>query len=334
MSHRRRIRSRLVIRLVVFGLLACATELAARPVRAQPAAAEALFRAGRDAAERGDHASACAKLRESYRIEAAVGTLVNIAMCEEALGELSRAWAHFHDALHALPAEDRRRDVVASRLTKLDAQLPRLMIGLSPTAPRDTRVTVGAIELTSASFDVPLPYDPGHYAIDVTAPGRAKRSYAVVLEEGQRVALQVEPGPEEPRVGPPESARGTRSRAPVQASAPTAASTAAQPLDTSAAAAAQRAVAWALIGAASVSFVAAAIAGGFVIDRASTVAERCPNDRCDRKGELAAESGRAAYAVLLAAGITALATSSAGVYLLLDAEPSRAVAGAGFSARF
>lgn len=328
MSHRRRTCSGLATNLLFVALFACCSASEGR-ARAQPAAAEALFRAGREAAARQEHATACAKFRESYRIEPAVGTLLNIAMCEEELGELSRAWAHFQEALHALPNEDPRREVVTSRLAKLDALLPRLTIGLARAAPPETRVIVGAIELTSASFDVPVPYDPGQYAIDVIAPGRAKRSYAVALAPGQREALLVEPGPQEHASAPEErpSAPELRVIPPVQPPAPIA-----PPRETSDAT--QRAAGWALIGAAGVSVLAAAIAGGFVIDRASTVADHCPNDRCDDEGELAAESGRAAWTVLIAAGLTALTTTSLGAYLLIDAEPSRAVAGAGVNGRF
>src|SRR5262245_40491856 len=81
---------------------------AARPAAAQPgtAASETLFRAGRDAMQRGDATSACAKFRESYRLEQAPGTLLNIAVCEEALGELCNAWQHYQDLIHELPADD------------------------------------------------------------------------------------------------------------------------------------------------------------------------------------------------------------------------------------
>ncbi len=43
-----------------------------------PAAAEALFRSGRVAIEKGDYASACPKFEESSRLDPAVGTTCNL----------------------------------------------------------------------------------------------------------------------------------------------------------------------------------------------------------------------------------------------------------------
>src|SRR5262245_59061569 len=74
--------------------------------RAENVSAEALFRAGRAATARGDHAAACTHYRESYRLEQAPGTLLNLALCEETLGKLASAWQHYQDAVFDLSAED------------------------------------------------------------------------------------------------------------------------------------------------------------------------------------------------------------------------------------
>ena len=56
------------------------------------AAAEALFRSGREAAAAGDHGVACARFRESQRLQPAAGTLLNLAICEEHLRQLVEAF--------------------------------------------------------------------------------------------------------------------------------------------------------------------------------------------------------------------------------------------------
>ncbi|MFO0567610.1 MAG: hypothetical protein U0263_18270 [Polyangiaceae bacterium] len=53
-------------------------------------AAEALFNAGRDAVKAGDYPTACAKFRESNRLDPAPGTVLNLADCEEHLGHVDR----------------------------------------------------------------------------------------------------------------------------------------------------------------------------------------------------------------------------------------------------
>ena len=57
-----------------------------------PAAAEWLFREGRALMKKGDFAPACAKLAESQRLDPAVGTLMNLAECEERIGRTASAW--------------------------------------------------------------------------------------------------------------------------------------------------------------------------------------------------------------------------------------------------
>ena len=62
-------------------------------------AAEALFSAGRADVERGDYASACPKFADSQRLDPAPGTLINLADCEEHVGQLARAWQHWREAI-------------------------------------------------------------------------------------------------------------------------------------------------------------------------------------------------------------------------------------------
>jgi len=320
MSRLRPTCSKFVIRALLVACWALLAWSVPQRASAQPAAAEALFRAGREAVDRGDPQTACERFRESYRLETAVGTLINIAMCEEQLGELSRAWAHYQEAVHALTGDDRRRDTIIARLAALDARLPRVTIALAPSAPPDTRVAIGAIELTRASFDVALPYDPGQYVIEAAAPGYASRTYTLALVEGQRAQLVVAPGEAVARIeAPPAPVAAVPAAAPPSGPAPQGAIAIAPAASASSA---QRDVGWVLIGAAGASAIAAGIAGAFVIDRAAVVDDHCPRDMCDLEGERAAASGRAVYALFIAAGVSTLITSSVGIYLLVDAGSS------------
>src|SRR5690349_6331749 len=90
--------------------------------------AEALFRAGREASDRGDHEVACERFHESYRLEPAVGTLLNIASCEEALGQLANAWEAYRHVAETLPPDDDRQELVRSRLSTLDERVPRVTL--------------------------------------------------------------------------------------------------------------------------------------------------------------------------------------------------------------
>ncbi len=159
-----------------------------------PAAAEALFREGRERAEAGDWAKACPLFVESNRLDFALGTSMNLAACEEHVGKLATAWERYGELLEALPPNDDRRAFVAESVTRLERVVPKLTILLAAPSVEGTTVTRDGVELGSASVGVDLPADPGEHWIVVAAPGRAARSYAVTLAPGQRLTLRVETG--------------------------------------------------------------------------------------------------------------------------------------------
>jgi hypothetical protein len=158
-----------------------------------PAGAEALFREGRAATEAGDHQKACAKFRESNRLDPAPGTLFNLAACEEKLGHVATAWTLFREVTERLPANDERHKIAAARAAALEPRLPRLTVVLAPGAPEASRVYRGSIELGAGSLDSALPVDPGKHVLAVEAPGRARSERTIEIAEGEakREELQV-----------------------------------------------------------------------------------------------------------------------------------------------
>lgn len=62
------------------------------------AAAERLFDEGRQAMSQGDIALACVKFDQSFQIDPAVGTLFNLANCQEKLGRTSDACRSYRGA--------------------------------------------------------------------------------------------------------------------------------------------------------------------------------------------------------------------------------------------
>ena len=132
-----RLRKLVALRLGVLGaaLALPFAPLVANAAGGDPAAAEALFAAGREAMERGDYAAACAKFDESERLDPAPGTLMNLADCNEKRGHLAAAWENWRDARGTLRPDDDRLRVVEARLATLEARLPHLVIELAPGAP-------------------------------------------------------------------------------------------------------------------------------------------------------------------------------------------------------
>lgn len=162
-------------------------------VAQQRAAAEMLFEEGRKAMDAGDFDTACAKFEESNRLDAASGTTLNLANCEERRGHVASAWERYRAAVRLLAEGDRRREFAKSKVRQLEPLVPHLTIELSGDAPPETQVSRNGKALT-ASLGVPLPLDPGEYTITAMAPGRLSADYEVTLEEGEQKSITVEPG--------------------------------------------------------------------------------------------------------------------------------------------
>ncbi|HEY6462896.1 MAG TPA: hypothetical protein VIY73_22150 [Polyangiaceae bacterium] len=166
----------------------------APPADRGAAAAEALFRDGRAKMEAGDYVHACPLFAESLRLDGALGTLFNLATCEEDMGKLADAWERYGEVVDRMPDTDERRVIAAEHKAALTRQLPWLTVVLSPAAPPGTHVTQDGVELAGPSLGVPLPVDPGRHEVIVRAPGCAPRIFVVELAKAQRRLLSVEAG--------------------------------------------------------------------------------------------------------------------------------------------
>jgi hypothetical protein len=200
-------------------LLALALALAAPSVRAEGeasnVAAEALFGEGRALFKSGDFAGACAKFAESNRLDPAVGTEFNLADCEEHLGHLATAWAHWRHVVDVLAArpEDVRLPIARDHVATLATRLPRLKIVLAPGAPADTEVTLDGLALAPAALGADLPADPGNHTLLVGAPGRRDATVDVVLGEGETRSVTAAPGEPPPPLPAPAPSVENREKA-------------------------------------------------------------------------------------------------------------------------
>jgi hypothetical protein len=174
----------------------------ARSAAADAVTAEALFRQGREAMQKQDYATARARFAESNRLESAAGTLMNLATCEEKLGQVATAWQHWREAIDLLPAGDDRIAFAQQRLSELKPRLPGLTLVPPSDAPADMVVLRDGVELGSASLGVELPVDPGEHEVVVRAKGYEDWSTRVSLGEREVQSLDLELGPEAP-VPPP-----------------------------------------------------------------------------------------------------------------------------------
>jgi hypothetical protein len=162
--------------------------VAGRPAIADDniAKADKLFDEGRALMNTDLHA-ACEKFEESLKFNSqAIGTLMNVALCDEKLGRTASAVAKFTEArdraresgmdVHLKAAED--------RLKELTPKVPHVTIKFTVAAQPETRIVIDdkVIALTAIA-DIAI--DPGEHPLVVSAPDHLPYQTTVRIAEGE-----------------------------------------------------------------------------------------------------------------------------------------------------
>lgn len=310
--------------------------LHAQPAPAAPAAsprpldldarkrdAKAKFLQGREALNRGEYATALVLLRTSQDLYPSPGTLLNLALCEERLGMLGSAYAHFQEVGRLLAPGDDRLSIAKHGLASLEQRVPRLRIDLAKGAPEGTTIARGGALVPASDLGKDLLVDPGKHVIVASAPGRPDRSYEASLVEGGRVTLSVEPGPPpEPPKPDPAPPAVDPARAPVAPTAPVPVPRApveppprpAEPDDTTSG---MRTAAYVVGGVGVAGISVGAVTGILAFVRKGEVDDACGPKFCTQEGLDAEASGKTMAAVSTVAFAVGFAGVGVGAVLLL-----------------
>jgi hypothetical protein len=177
---------------VVAGLV-----LLAQSVRAQPtdsvAAAEQLFEQARGLFDKGNFAEACPMFGASYKLDPALGTLLNMATCYEMLGNIASAWGHYREVVVlATKVNDTTRiDIAKQRIAALEPRLPKLTIRAPKQAIAGLIVTRDDGPIDLAVLGAAIFVDPGKHVVTATAPGYKTFTGELVIKEGEAKELQL-----------------------------------------------------------------------------------------------------------------------------------------------
>jgi hypothetical protein len=155
--------------------------------------AERLFQDGRQLATVGDHEGACAKFEASWKIDPrAVGTLLNIAQCKEATGQLATAWGLYREvAQRSRGTRPDRVELAERKERELAERFSSIALDVTDH-PRELAVTVDGLALDVGAWSSALPVDPGDHVVEASAPGYTKVSVRVTVRaEKQRVPVTV-----------------------------------------------------------------------------------------------------------------------------------------------
>jgi hypothetical protein len=115
----------------VGGLFPCSSALA-QAGEAEPASAAALFSDARQMMDKGNFTEACPKLAKSQALDPQVGTMLNLALCYQSLGETASACGWWRDAAAAAAGKSQ-----SDRETFAREQMEK-------TCPRDAGESVSA----------------------------------------------------------------------------------------------------------------------------------------------------------------------------------------------
>jgi hypothetical protein len=279
--------------LLLAALLLCCAQSRAQDKR-DPAAAEALFRQGRAASEQRDFLTACAKFRESNRLDPALGTLFNIADCEEKIGRFATSWTLFREVAQRLASDDDRQAIAIRRARALEPRVPLLLVHLAPSARAGVQVQRDGVLLGAASLDTPLPVDPGEHLVVVQAPGAEPAQFRAAVGEGEHAELKVSVG-------------AARAQLPGQSDGPGRSG--------------QRSAAFAMGGVGAAGLVVGVVAGLLVLERRATVNDQCHDHLCSQTGLAAARSGKT-WGIVTTLGLATAALGLGGATYLFLTTPA------------
>jgi len=253
----------------------------------------------------GDYELACARFRDSDKLDSAVGTRFNLADCEEHRGRVATAWSLFRGVAAELPASDDRMPVAVERVRAIEKRLPYLTLVRTARTPAGARARVDGVELGEASFGVPLPMDPGPHELVLVAPDGKQERIPFLLKEGVRSDLPIQFTPAVQPSSPPPSESAMETP---MSGAPNGGES-------------RRTWGYALGGVGVAGVVTGVAAGVATLSKKSTADDHC-NDLlrlCDDTGVAANKSGKT-FGIVSGVGFgVGIAGLAAGAFLLLTA---------------
>jgi hypothetical protein len=178
---------------VVFGILALAC-LVAGPAQADEAngaeRADKLFSEANALVERGDYAAACPKFAESQRLEPALGTQFNLALCYERTGKPAAAYRAFRavERLAHASGKRSREDAARQRITDLRPRVAHLKLS---SLEQGVTIALDGERIESEEWGF-VAVDDGEHRVDATAPAKTPwKKMVTVTSTGER-ELRVE----------------------------------------------------------------------------------------------------------------------------------------------
>lgn len=160
---------------------------------AQDVKADALFKEGRALLDKKNYDEACPKLAEAQKLEPGAGTLLALALCHEGQGKTATAKKELAEAA-ALGRKGGRNELANAaekRAAAMEPTLSKIVVRM-PDASADYDVRLDGQSVTRDQLGAPIAVDPGEHKAEVSAKGKAPRSYVVRLSGAGTVEIVVD----------------------------------------------------------------------------------------------------------------------------------------------
>lgn len=159
------------------------------------ARANALFEEGRQAMAEGKVAEACSKFAASQKIRPGIGTLYNLADCNEKLGRTATAWKLFGEVADRTKAalQSEREQKARERMAVLEPKLVKLRLSV-PSGGKVKLIKVDDATIPPEEYNKALPYDPGDHVVHaetVKDDGEPFEEEIDLSEEGKTVTVAI-----------------------------------------------------------------------------------------------------------------------------------------------
>lgn len=184
---------------------------AAQPAAARAddvAVAQALFDEAMALKAKEEWAAACPKFASSYKLDPALGTLLNLANCYEKIGKVASAWARWEEAYQwATKNGDDRAEYAMKNRDALVPRLPKLRIVVTNPVPA-LSIEQDTSKVTDAMYGTALPVDPGEHSVFVKRGDEVLKTEKVTVAEAQTVDVSLDLAAIEKAAPPPKPKEG------------------------------------------------------------------------------------------------------------------------------
>ena len=301
--------------LAALAVLAVSGSARAQNNVANVAQAEKLFDEAKALLEAGRTADACARFAESEKLDPQLGTLLNLALCNEQVGRTATAWAEFNDvvSLATRAGQTKRIELAKKHALSLEESLSRVKVDVS-RAPAGVILQLDG-ESIAVVTGLRVPLDPGGHMLVASAPGRTPATVRFDVPRGPADTTVTVPAlspvvapPPPPPPPPPGDVRAPVGAGPV-------------PWET---------VGFVTGGVGALGLAFGLAAGGVALSKSNAASAGCPATACDTTAGYDANQSAHDWAtvstVSVVAGAGLVALGAVMIFVLPEHGPRRAAA--------